>query len=119
VDRRKELQLQYKQMKPDMGIYAIKSKSTGKCYLQSTPDLKSAINGTLFKLNAGMHANKELQADWSRYPEADFSVEILERLKYDKDPAKTDYCEELELLRLIWEEKIAREHSSLYNTKSR
>lgn len=35
---------------------------------------------------------------------------ILENLEYDKDESKTDYTEELALLQMIWEEKLAKEN---------
>jgi hypothetical protein len=30
---------------------------------------------------------------------------VLEKLKYDKDETKTDYSEELAILKMLWEEK--------------
>jgi len=32
---------------------------------------------------------------------------VLEKLPYDADEAKTDYSEELSILKLIWEEKLS------------
>jgi len=57
-DKKKELQDQYKLMKPDMGIFAVINKNNAKYYLETTPDLKGRINSTKFKLNAGGHPNK-------------------------------------------------------------
>ena len=64
-----------------------------------------------------MNRNRELQQDWTRLGEADFEIEILEKLKYDKDETKTDYSEELEILKMEWEETFVKSengHSSAY-----
>lgn len=111
------MQLQYKQMKPDMGIFIIRSKRNNKCYLQSSPDLKSTVNSARFKLNAGVHPCRELQKEWQQFTEEGFTIEVLERLEYDKDGEKADYSEELDLLQMIWEEKLAAENLELYKKR--
>jgi len=112
MDRKKELKWQYKQMKPEMGIFAIYSRQSNKCYLEVTTDLKSAMNGAKFKLGAGLHPNRELQKEWCDYGESNFTMEILEILGYDKDEFKTDYSDELKLLEMVWQEKMA--HCDFY-----
>jgi hypothetical protein len=114
LDRKKELKQQYKEMKPDMGIMIVRSKVSNKCFLQATPNLRGTINGTKFKLNAGAHPNRELQKDWNELGEDSFSIEILAQLEYDKDETKTDYSEELEVLQMIWEEKMLEQNMELY-----
>ncbi|MDD4518223.1 MAG: GIY-YIG nuclease family protein [Limnochordia bacterium] len=114
MDRRKELKEQYRQMKPDMGAFIIRSRCHPVGYLEVTQDLKSTINSTVFKLNFGNHPNKRLQTQWKHDGEAGFTVEILEILDYDQDEGKTDYSEELALLKLIWEEKLSKENLTLY-----
>lgn len=114
MDRKKELKLQYKQMRPQMGIFVIRSDFANKCYIEATQNLKGTINSTKFKLGAGAHMNKELQQDWNKFGEENFIIEILENLEYDKDESKTDYREELALLQMIWEEKMAKENMKLY-----
>ncbi len=114
MDRRKELKELYKQMKPDMGIFIIRSNSKNKCYIDSTKDLKSTLNSTKFKLEAGSHPNRELQKDWKENGEMAFTIEILEKLEYDKDESKEDYSEELALLKMIWEEKLIRGGMEFY-----
>ena len=114
MDRKKELKLQYKQRKPDMGVFIIRSKGKNKCYIEATKDLRGRINGTKVRLDAGMHPNKELQKDWKDSGSGDFTIEILENLQYDKDESKTDYTEEMALLQLIWEEKLQKENMEFY-----
>jgi len=107
MDRKKELKMLYKQMKPDMGIFIIRSNFNNKFFIQGTQDLKGTINGTMFKLGAGNHPNRELQKEWKEHGESGFTIDILEKLEYDKDESKTDYSEELALMQMDWEEKLA------------
>lgn len=114
MNRKKELKEQYKHMKKDMGIFIIRNSFNNKCYIEGTQDLKGTINGTKFKLKCDSHFNKELQKEWKAYGEENFTIEILENLKYDKDELKTDYKEDLEVMRIIWEEKLVKEKLEFY-----
>ena len=113
-DKKKELQDQYKLMKPDMGIFAVINKNNAKYYLETTPDLKGRINSTKFKLNAGGHPNKELQKDWQEFGANVFEIKILEQIEYEEDESKTDYSEDLELLKMIWREKLSKDMAQFY-----
>lgn len=110
MDRKKELKEQYKHMKPDMGIFIIRSNFNDKCYIEGTQNLRATINGTRFKLEAGVHPNRELQKEWKEHGEGSFTIEVLENLEYDKDEAKTDYTDDLALLLMVWEEKLAEKN---------
>jgi hypothetical protein len=117
MNRKKELRMQYKEMKPDMGIFTIKSKLNSKCYIQATQDLRGVLNSTGVKLQAGMHPNKELQKEWNDFGSDNFTIEVLENLEYDKDESKTDYTEDLALLQMIWEEKLIAENLEFYKKR--
>lgn len=114
MDRKKELLEQYRQMKPEMGIFMIRSMLSNNCHLESTKDLKGTINSSKFKLGAGNHPNRALQKDWQAGGAANFTIEILEQLDYSKDEAKTDYTDELTIMHMIWEEKLANEKMNFY-----
>ncbi|NLB88298.1 MAG: GIY-YIG nuclease family protein [Syntrophomonadaceae bacterium] len=113
-ERKKELQEQYKQMKPDMGIFAVINNSNGKYFLETTPNLKGKINSVTFQLKSGGHPNKVLQKDWREVGADNFEIKILEKLDYDEDETKTDYTDELELLKMMWVEKLTKENIELY-----
>ncbi len=102
---KKELKERYKRMRPEMGIFHIESKISGNRYLYTSNDLKSLINRFQFQLNMGSHPNRKLQDEWREQGADSFSIKVLERLEYDKDESKQDYSEDLELLKLIWEER--------------
>jgi hypothetical protein len=112
--RKKELTQQYKQMKPPMGIFIVRSKVNNKCFIKATQDLRGVINGTKVRLEGGSHINKELQKEWKEFGSENFTIEILENLEYDKDESKTDYTEELTLLQMIWEDKLAEGNMQFY-----
>lgn len=117
MDRKKELKEQYKQTKSQMGLFIIRSKTEDKCYIEATQDLRGRMNGTKVRLRGGMHPNRELQKVWQDQGEENFIIEIMENLDYDKDETKTDYREDLALLQMIWEEKLAKEGMALYKKR--
>jgi hypothetical protein len=117
MDRKRELKLQYKQTRPQMGIFIIRSKANNKCYIQGTQDLRGVMNGAKARLGGNGHIFKELQKEWNEFGPDNFTFEILENLEYDKDESKTDYSEELRLMEMIWEEKLAAEGLQLYKKR--
>lgn len=114
MNRKKEMKEMYKHMKPNMGLFVIKCNVDNKCYIEGSQDLKSNINSAKFKLEAGLHPNRELQKYWKEYGESSFTIEILEQLKYDEEEAKDDYTEELLILKVIWEDKLTNKGSELF-----
>jgi len=114
MNRKKELKEQYSQMKPDMGIFLIRSKSSNRFHIDWTQDLKSKMNRSIFELKFGSHSNKELQKEWNELGEGNFIIEILDILEYDEDELKIDYSEELILLQMIWEERLLSENMEFY-----
>lgn len=114
MDRKKELKMQYKQMKPEMGIIMVRAKSGNKYFLQGTQNLKAMMNRIIFQLDSGGHPNRELQKAWQELGKDSFSFEILEKLEYDKDESKTDYSDDLALLEMVWQEKLAEQGLELY-----
>lgn len=117
MNRRKELISMYKHMKPNMGIFMIRSRDGQKCYLETGQNVNAKINRIKFQLNANAHPNQELQREWNEYGEERYVIEMLEYLKYAKDESKTDYSEELEILKLQWEEKMLQDNMQFYRKK--
>ena len=114
MDRRKELKEFYKNIKKEMGIFIIRSNFSNKCFIQETMDLKSLVNRTRFSLEFGNYPVQELQKDWKEYGKENFVIEVLDNLSYDKDESKTDYSEELAILKMTWEEKLSKEGMEFY-----
>ena len=53
-DKKKELQAEYRQMKTDMGIFAVINKDANKYFLVETNNIKGKINSTSFQLRSGL-----------------------------------------------------------------
>ena len=113
-ERKKELQAQYKQMRPDMGIVAVVNQSNSKTFLDIAVNLKGRINRIEFQLKSGGHPNKELQKDWRELGQDRFEIKVLEQLEYDEDESKTDYRDDLELLKMEWIDKLTGQGIQLY-----
>lgn len=60
------------------GIYIIKNKENGKCYIGKTEEsFKRRWWHHKGCLNGGYHSNKYLQHSWNKYGEESFSFEVL------------------------------------------
>jgi hypothetical protein len=109
-EKRKELQLAYKETKWPMGVFGIRNKENGKMLVGSSQNLDKVWNRHHFHLNSGGHPNKELQNDWKQLGEQAFIFEILETVK-EKSEGYQDTKRVLELL----EEKWIKEQKALGN----
>jgi hypothetical protein len=83
---RKEAAREFKERKPSPGIYALRCATTGRRWVDSSPNLDAAQNGQFFQLRQSLHRNKELQAEWSAQGEASFTFEVLETIPEDTPP---------------------------------
>lgn len=106
MDRKRQLKEEYKSTKLPMGILALRCIKNGNCYLKGSVNLKATENSLRFQLGMGNYPQKTLLSDWKEYGEAGFSFEVLDTLEYDKDETKTDYREDIEVLRQIWKDKL-------------
>ena len=75
---RKEAARQFKERKPSPGVYALRCSTTGRAWVDSSPNLDAAQNSQFFQLRQRLHRNKELQAEWNAHGEASFRFEVLE-----------------------------------------
>ena len=66
------------------GIYCIKNKINGKCYIGKSVDISKRWDRHKAELRNGHHNNKHLQMAWDRYGEESFSFDVLEYANRDK-----------------------------------
>lgn len=104
MDRKKELLMEYKQRKREMGVFLFECAESGR-YIGRADDPKGAINKNVFQLKMGSHPNKRLQKEWSDRGEAAFSVRVLDSLEYDEE-TKAECAEELAMLFDDWIQKM-------------
>lgn len=112
MNRRKELQEQYKEIKVQSGIYEVRNIPEQKVWVTSTSNLRT-VNGLLFSLDMGSFVHRELQADWKRLGKDQFEVNVLEVLKpldhpYERLKDKLQEKEEK------WIERMRSEGMQLY-----
>ncbi|MDP4200904.1 MAG: GIY-YIG nuclease family protein [Bacteroidota bacterium] len=113
---RKELQNEYKQMKPRMGIFAIRNITSGRIYVARATNLDLIWNAERFKLDSGGHPNRELQQDWNACGSDNFNFEVLYELKPSDDPA-VDARSELLALEALTIEDLQPFGEKGYNRK--
>lgn len=104
MDRKKELLMEYRQRKREMGVFLFECAEGGR-YIGRADDPKGAINKNVFQLKMGSHPNKRLQKEWSDRGEAAFSVRVLDSLEYDEE-TKAECAEELAMLFDDWIQKM-------------
>ena len=86
MDRKKELKEEYKNYRPEMGLFVIRHIETGKAFLEATNNIKGKINSDVFQLNMETFMrNRDLNKDWKRFGKDAFEVVILEKMEYDED----------------------------------
>ena len=88
-----------------MGVFLIRNNLNDKVLLGVSLDLPGIINRHKFQLNAGVHPNKTLQADWTELGSDKFAFEIVDELS-PREGAVVDYRVELESLENLWLERL-------------
>lgn len=93
AQRRKELLLEWKNRRPEMGVISILCKATGDLFFGTSKDTRADFNSNRCKLSNNNHPNRRLQELWNEYGEAGFEFSTEKVLNY-KDPAD-DHTEKL------------------------
>ncbi len=83
---RKKAAREYKERKPNMGVFAVRCTATAATWVGSTRNLDAARNSFWFGLRLGNHKDKSLQAEWNAHGERSFEYEILEKFDEDATP---------------------------------
>lgn len=111
---RKELQNEFKLMKPRAGILQIINRLENKVFLQISSDLDKAFNADIFKLNAGMHSNKDLQNDWNNLSSESFEFKILDDLRLNDAETPEQIKADLNVLLEIHKNEMKIKGQSVY-----
>ena len=78
---RRDAVRQYKERKVPVGIFALRSLSTGETFVGASRNLDGQRNSSTFSLRLGSHRNKALQAAWNAAGgEVGFEFVVLETL---------------------------------------
>lgn len=102
---KKELKDEYKQKKPNAGVFQIKNNKSGMILIEASSDIQSKWNRHRTELKFGSHRNKILQKDWNELGEESFIFSVLSKLEV-KDDEDFDLNSEVILLRELIEEEL-------------
>jgi hypothetical protein len=81
--RKKDLVREYRERKPETGIYAVRCKPSGEVWVAASRDLEKQQNGLWFQLRIGNFPNPELLTAWKKHGEDAFTFEIIEQVRDD------------------------------------
>ena len=101
---RKEAARQFKERKPSPGVFALRCRTTGRVWVDSSPNLDAAQNSQFFQLRQRLHRNKELQAEWNLHGEETFEFVIVEALP--EDTSSLNLHDLLRERKQFWTEKM-------------
>jgi GIY-YIG catalytic domain len=112
----KELKEEYKQKKFRAGVFQIRNTLNNRIFIGSSTNLDLIFNRHKLQLNYGNHPNSELQKDWKKLGEVQFSYEILSEIEQTDD--SVDYDREAELLKEMYLGELEPFGEKGYNKKS-
>lgn len=115
MNRRQELQQQYKDTKQEAGVFQIRNTSNGKVWIVSTKNLRS-MNGKRLELAMSTHLNKALQKEWNEFGGDAFAIEVLEVLQV-KETGYFDANDALKKLEEKWLEQLQPFDERGYNKR--
>jgi hypothetical protein len=113
MDRKAKIK-EYKDRRPDMGVFQIKNKANGKILIGSSVNLPAILNRCQSELKMGSHRNRVLQDEWNQFGPEHFEFMALEILEPDEDPTYNP-AEDLHVLETLWIEKLSPFGDKGYN----
>jgi predicted transcriptional regulator len=119
-ETKRELKRQFKETEIPMGVFQIKNLKNGKIYLEPSTNLTARMNRRRAELKMGtpfaLIKTGELQNDWNKYGEENFSFEIVDKLKIKEDEP-LDPQKEVKTLFELWLDKLQPYGEKGYNEK--
>ena len=77
----------FKERKQARGIFAVRCRTTGSVWVDSSLDLDAAENRTFFLARVGdVQMDKSIQAEYAAHGQEAFNFEVLEKLDQDTIP---------------------------------
>ncbi|NQX67741.1 LuxR family transcriptional regulator [Paenibacillus ferrarius] len=115
MNRRQELQLQYKETKKEAGVFQFRNTINDKRWVVGTKNLRT-MNGKRLELEMGNHRNKPLQKEWNEFGSDAFVLEVLEVLEV-KETGYFDENDALKKLEDKWLEELQPFDDRGYNKR--
>jgi len=98
MNRRKEINNDYKARRLNGGVYMITNTVNGKYLIGYAAELKSMQNRFQFAATTGSAVHPKLQADWDKYGAHAFIFKVLEELEQKPDQSQAEFVDELKTL---------------------
>ena len=106
MNRKKEIQNEYKARSVYGGIYIITNTQNFRYIIGHATDIKSIQNRFHFATTTGLTVHPRLQQDWKELGAQAFKLEILEELEQLPDQKLTEFLEDLNTLEQLWRAKF-------------
>lgn len=94
----------FKEKKPAIGIYAVRSSVTGHAWVGATRNLEATKNSCWFQLRNRLHRETSLQQEWDTQGESVFQYQVLER--FDEDLHALEVDDQLKVRRSHWASEL-------------
>jgi hypothetical protein len=106
--RRRQLVSEYKQNRPEAGVYRVVNSQNGKMLLASSPNLSSVQSKMEFarSTNTATIFGYKMAPDVRQYGIEAFSLEILEVLGMRPEMTQAEILADLATLEELWREKL-------------
>ena len=114
---KKELKEEYKQLKFNMGVFAIKNTVNQKLFIDGSTNLDAIWNRHRLQLNFGSHPNTVLQNEWKLFGSENFVFEILAEIKHN-DTEEIDYAKEVKQLAQLYIDELKPFNEKGYHNKT-
>ncbi len=95
-ERKRELKMQAREFKPQMGVVSFTSRKTGETFFAVAKNVPAFLNRTRLQVETGTLRNKRLQELWRTGGEEDIDYAVVEDLDYED--GVTDYTDDLDVL---------------------
>jgi hypothetical protein len=109
--KRRDLKAEYRERRPDAGVFRIRNTRNGKSLIGTTPNVAALRNRVEFAKSTGSAGalDGRLAADIRVFGIDAFMFEVLEVVRQSPDQSRASFLGELELHEQLWREKLAGE----------
>lgn len=104
--KKKQLMMEYKQRPLQGGICIIRNMKNQRYLLIADKNIKRFENQFAFMQSTGTCTMNKLMKDWNTYGKDAFTFEMLEEITMKEDEALEDFQDNLNILKLVWQDKL-------------
>jgi len=108
-NRRRELQLEYKERKVSGGVYKITNTANERFWMKAAINIQGDKKRFQFSQKTNSCVLPSMQKDWNKYGGEVFIFETLEEIEMKDTQTLKEFKEDLKVLLEIWAEKFDAE----------